>query len=148
MNAKEEIQYLKEQVKLYRFDYLTGLKQRFDFDYDIRKKFRGTTDFYVGYYDIDGLHKRNRTEGFAAGDQLIVQVASDISHQNIPHSTYRISGDEFYTICCDLPTEEVSNATYVSVYAKDFGNVDELLKALDDNMITEKTKRKTRRIDD
>jgi GGDEF domain-containing protein len=148
MTKDEEIEFLKEKVKLYRFDYLTGLKQRFDFDHDLRKKFKMTKKFFLGYYDINGLHKVNREKGFAEGDRLIVQVASDIKHQSIPHSTYRISGDEFYTICCQEPTRDVQNATYVYVSAKDFDTVDKMLKYLDDKMIEEKTRLKTRRIDD
>jgi GGDEF domain-containing protein len=148
MTCEEKIEFLKEQVKQYRFDYLTGLKQRFDFDHELRKKFKLNKEFWVCYYDVNHLHKTNREQGFAEGDRLIVQVACDIKHQNVPHSSYRTSGDEFYTICCQEPTNEVQNATMVCKNAKDFENTDALLKELDHLMIEAKTKLKTRRADD
>ena len=112
MTLDEEIQYLKEQVKLYRFDWLTGLKQRRDFDYDLRAKLKDH-DFFLVYYDVDNLHKCNREKGFAEGDKLIRQVAGDIQHQAVPHTTYRTSGDELYAMCCKIPTTPVDNATSV-----------------------------------
>ena len=143
----EEIESLKEQVKLYRFDFLTGLKQRADFDYDLRKKF-ASYDFHICYYDVNNLHSVNREKGFACGDRLIRQVGGDIQHQRVPHVTYRTSGDEFYAICCQVPTDSVSNATMVMVHSSDFKTVDEMLKELDTLMIAKKIKTKTRRQDD
>jgi GGDEF domain-containing protein len=148
MTCKEKIEFLEEKVKLYRFDFLTGLKGRFDFDHDLRKKFKEDKDFYVCYYDVNGLHKVNREKGFAEGDRLIVQVACDIKHQSLPHTSYRTSGDEFYSICCQDPTHKVENATMVVQNAKSFNNIDKLLKSLDDLMIEAKSKYKTRRVDD
>ena len=58
MTHEEEIEALKEKVKIYRFDFLTGLKQRRDFDHDLRKKFHNH-DFFLCYYDVDNLHKTN-----------------------------------------------------------------------------------------
>lgn len=155
MNTKTEdiselksiIDDLKEKVKLYRFDYLTGLKQRRDFDYDLRNKLKEHS-FYLCYYDVNNLHKVNRQFGFAKGDQLIRQVASDIQHQAIPHTTYRTSGDELYTICCKEPTEDVDNATRVVVYTQQGANADDILKILDGLMIKEKAKLKDRRAED
>jgi len=147
MNQEEEIEYLKEKVKLYRFDFLTGLKQRRDFDHDLRKKFNNH-EFFLCYYDVDNLHKTNREKGFAAGDQLIRQVAGDIQHQSVPHITYRTSGDEIYAICCQEPTIKVTNATNVAADSKMFESVEKMLDFLDDQMIAAKAKKKTRRSDD
>ena len=145
---KDDIECLKQKVKEYRYDYLTGLKGRRDFDYDIRSKFTSCTEFYVCYYDVNGLHRTNREQSFAAGDALIRQVANDIQHQKVAHTTYRTSGDEFYAICCGTPTHEVQNATMVCKNAEDFEDADALLKELDCLMIEAKTKLKTRRMDD
>ena len=147
MTLEEEIQYLKEQVKLYRFDWLTGLKGRRDFDYDLRAKFKNH-DFYLAYYDVDNLHTTNRDRGFAEGDKLIRQVGGDIQHQAVPHTTYRTSGDEFYAMCCKVPTQPVDNATLVYVNSEKYDTVDSLLEELDRLMIEAKTKNKTRRLED
>ena len=147
MTDREEIQYLKEQVKIYRFDWLTGLKQRRDFDHDLRAKFK-EHDFFLCYYDVDNLHKCNREKGFAEGDRLIRQVASDIQHQAVPHITYRTSGDEMYAICCKAPTDEVANATMVMANSVNFQSVADMLDALDKLMIAHKTSKKTRRAED
>ena len=147
MTLEEEIESLREKVKIYRFDYLTGLKQRRDFDHDLRKKF-DEHDFYLVYYDVDNLHKMNREHGFAEGDRLIRQVAADIQHQAIPHTTYRTSGDELYAICCKEPTHNVQNATNVAVDTAHYDTVDEAIKALDQFMIEAKNQKKTRRIND
>jgi GGDEF domain-containing protein len=147
MTRDEEIESLKEQVKLYRFDWLTGLKGRRDFDYDLRKKF-GSYDFFLCYYDVNDLHRCNREKGFAEGDRLIRQVAEDIQHQAIPHTTYRASGDEFYAICCDAPTVKVTNATNVTADSKLFKSADDMLKFLDEKMIDAKKQNKRRRKDD
>jgi len=147
MTKDEEIEFLKEQVKLYRFDWLTGLKGRRDFDYDLRKKF-GRYDFFLCYYDVDNLHRMNRENGFAAGDRLIRQVAGDIQHQNIAHTTYRTSGDELYAICCNSPTTKVANATNVSADSKLFKSPDEMLDFLDEKMIEAKNQNKKRRKED
>jgi len=147
MTKDEEIEFLKEQVKLYRFDWLTGLKGRRDFDYDLREKFKDY-DFFLCYYDVDNLHRCNREKGFAAGDQLIRQIVSDIQHQPIPHTTYRTSGDEMYTICCDRPTASVANATSVIADSRKFKTPDEMLDFLDERMIEAKNKNKKRRKDD
>ena len=148
MDKDEQIEYLKEQVKLYRFDWLTGLKGRRDFDYDLRKKFKTKHEFFLCYYDVDNLHRMNREHGFAEGDCLIRQVAGDIQHQPVPHTTYRTSGDEIYAICCNTPTTKVDNATNVAVESKHYKSVDEMLKALDQHMIEAKNQKKLRRSGD
>ena len=148
MTKDEEIRSLKETVKLYRFDYLTGLKQRRDFDHDLRKKWHAEHDFFLVYYDVNNLHRMNREKGFAEGDRLIRQVASDIQYQSVPHQTYRYSGDEFYAICCQEPTEEVDNATRVLDFSSKYVSVDAIMKALDELMVTSKAVHKTRREED
>jgi len=147
MTHEEEIEALKEKVKIYRFDFLTGLKQRRDFDHDLRKKF-DHHDFFLCYYDVDNLHKVNREKGFAEGDRLIRQVASDIQHQSVPHQTYRTSGDELYAICCKAPTHKVQNATNVAIDTQHYDTVDKAIEALDQFMIEAKNQKKTRRAND
>ena len=146
MTKDEQIEFLREQVKLYRFDYLTGLKQRRDFEHDLRKKLK-VDSFWLCYYDVNNLHKTNREQGFAEGDKLIRQVANDIQYQDIAHLAYRTSGDEFYAICCSEPTHEVENATMVKAFTE-FDTMDDLLDKLDKLMIEAKAKNKTRRATD
>jgi len=147
LTCEEKLEALQEKIKLYRFDFLTGLKQRRDFDHDLREKF-SKKSFWLCYYDVNHLHKVNREKGFATGDQLIRQVANDIQYQDIPHSTYRTSGDEFYTICCEEPTKDVDNATLVYINTKTFDTIEQIMAQLDAMMISEKRRLKNRREDD
>ena len=148
MTHEEQISYLKAKIALYRYDYLTGLKMRRDFDYELRQQFSTGEVFYLVYYDIIGLHNTNRTYGFAAGDRLIRQVAADIQGKGDNQTVYRHSGDEFYAVCLSSPTGNVINASRVWVKSSCFQTVDAMLGALDTLMIKEKSKNFTRRIDD
>ena len=148
MNIEEELEACREAVKMYKYDFLTGLKGRRDFDFDLRHKFSMGIAFYVTYYDVNGLHSVNRNKGFDAGDALIRQVANDIQHQKIAHQTYRTSGDEFYAICCLEPTTDVANATMVMANSGEYQTPDEMLAQLDKLMIESKSKLKKRREDD
>jgi len=131
-----QIEALKEQVKLYRFDYVTGLKQRHDFEHDARTKFEQGS-YYLTMYDIDGLHTVNRIKGYDVGDALIKRIANDI--KILGGRSYRIGGDEFMTINCERPlTAKVRNTTYATIYTGDYDTFDEALKILDEAIIRKK----------
>ena len=97
--CRRQLEFLKQEVKKYKFDFLTRLMQRKDFDDQFNKIFEEylflDTGFTLVLIDIDNLHAINRQEGYDKGDQVIRQV-SDFLKQNFkPYEVYRIGGDEF-----------------------------------------------------
>ena len=50
----------------------------------------------VMYLDMDGLKRRNDTQGHAAGDEALRQVAAVL--RKLPGDAYRVGGDEFLII--------------------------------------------------
>ena len=56
---------------------------------------KGTADFCVGIFDINGLKEINDQYGHEYGDQIIIGAAKAISKAFGTQNTYRIGGDEF-----------------------------------------------------
>ncbi|HST49944.1 bifunctional diguanylate cyclase/phosphodiesterase [Jatrophihabitans sp.] len=60
----------------------------------------------VAYLDLDGFKQVNDGAGHAAGDELLVQVASRLGASVRPGDTVgRLGGDEFAIICTDLTAD-------------------------------------------
>lgn len=98
----ERIQYLRTEVKRYKYDFLTGLKMRMDFDGYLKTLFEmyefEDRDFTLVLIDVDGLHYVNRTEGYVAGDRLIQNISSTLITAFAEcngSEVFRIGGDEF-----------------------------------------------------
>jgi len=77
MTLEQQVIFYKNMVKTYKFDYLTGMKQRLDFEEETISKFERQR-FYLAMVDITGLHTVNREQGYEAGDTLISKVANCI----------------------------------------------------------------------
>ncbi len=110
----ERIQYLKEEVKKYKYDYLTGLRMRKDFDSGMHHLFERfefeDKPFVLIIVDIDGLHALNRELGFAAGDELIRNVSESLKQVFIECKSaeiFRIGGDEFGVLLPDFNIPEL-----------------------------------------
>ena len=130
MSKDEEIAMYRNMVKLYKFDFLTGLKQRRDFMVETKHKMKKQM-FYLMMTDVTGLHEVNRSKGYAAGDALIIQVANDLKGIEHQWETYRIGGDEMMTILFEKPTVEIDNATSAYVFSGDYLTLEEAVKAVD-----------------
>jgi diguanylate cyclase len=103
----ERIQYLRTEVKRYKYDFLTGLKMRMDFDEYLKILFElyefEDRVFTLVIIDVDGLHNINRVEGYVAGDNTIKLVANTIQSTFLECTgndcsgaeVFRIGGDEF-----------------------------------------------------
>ncbi len=151
MSQQNEIDRLREQVKRYRFDYLTGMKMRIDFQHEVKAKFRAAKDsgvpFYLVMYDIDGLHEVNK-DGHARGDALILEVAYDITA--IPHAccSYRVGGDEFMVVHNEEPKDyQVENATGTYVRSDRYGKFCEMSEAVDQKLMGVKAGKSKRSTD-
>ena len=146
MTIEQELIHWKNMVKLYKFDYLTGLKQRRDFEVETIHKMNGQ-EFWIAMYDVTGLHSINRTLGFDAGDALIKQVAHDIGCIDSSWETYRIGGDEFIGIFFDEPVQDIQNATGVWAHSSDFKCFGDMVTTLDRQLSDKKRKLGRRRTD-
>jgi len=98
----ERMKYLREEVIKYKYDFLTGLKQRKDFDVKLNDFYESfefeSKSFIFIMLEADGLHNVNRNIGYEAGDDLLVSIAKQIEEifdECINSHIFRISGDEF-----------------------------------------------------
>jgi len=88
-------------------DGLTGLANRSllldRLEHALVSKVRSERGVGVAYLDLDGFKQVNDGAGHAAGDELLVQVASRLRNSVRPGDTVgRLGGDEFAIICTDL----------------------------------------------
>lgn len=144
---KNIIASLENKIRLYRFDYLTGLKQRHDFEVETAKKMKHE-DFFLCMYDVTGLHKINRERGYSCGDALVKSVANQIQHTENLVEVYRIGGDEFMAIYTTRPNpDEILDATGAYVYSLDFNCFYDMVDAVDKLVVNKKTKLCRRRAD-
>jgi len=114
---KEEITYLKRMVDKYRYDNLTGLKLRTDFEDDFFKRFQDREKFCLILIDLDKLKDINTNLGYIEGDKAIRSVGHYLS-DNIKGECYRIGGDEFAVIsynCIKGCLDKLNNISYVKV---------------------------------
>jgi len=150
IQLKKENESLKEQVRKYKYDFLTGLKQRHDFEYEVRHFFKIFPDgFWLYFIDVNNLHAINRDQGYDKGDEVIRQVANDLEHLFPNSICYRTGGDEFYMICFDQITDKIKidNAMVVGMHTSIFDSIEDVLDELDKKMIEKKKKLKRRKTD-
>lgn len=151
----ERIQYLKDEVKKYKYDYLTGLKMRKDFDVYFRTLYEmyefENRDFLLVLVDVDGLHDINRNEGYENGDKLIKKVGKQLVEAfNVCSGAevFRIGGDEFAVLVKGFNQERLNDVliqltdvtygyTHVSI-DKDFGSPANVFKITDGQIIEKK----------
>jgi len=144
MTCEEELEIYKNMVRLYKYDHLTGMKMRRDFEVETRAKMQNQT-FYLVMYDATGLHKVNREQGYEAGDTLIRQIAMDIQAIDGLWEVYRIGGDEFMALFFDnAGSTEVANATSAMVYSADYTSFNKMVETVD-KLVTEKKAKLNRR---
>jgi len=137
---EQEILTLRSLVNKYRYDYLTGLKQRLDFEDDFSELFFRKESFSLLVIDLNNLHTINLKFGYIEGDRFIKTTAYQISSK-IKGRLYRIGGDEFALLVTDSiddnELDKIPNCTwaYKEVdYLKHlstshiFSDVDKILK--------------------
>jgi len=98
-----EIETLKNERDKYKFDHLTDMMGRIDFEEQYQIFFndfiKGETDFVLGLIDINNLHRINRVGGYEAGYSLIKLVSDELKVVYSDSLLYRIGGDEFAILC-------------------------------------------------
>ena len=110
--CEEQLVHAKEIVARYRYDELTTLKRRFDFNDDFKKmvhsRIHDGIDFTFALIDINNLKTTNDKYGYLAGDELIKDVAKNLKDTFQGQATvYRIGGDEFAILCDTLNRKEI-----------------------------------------
>ncbi|MBQ9305590.1 GGDEF domain-containing protein [Butyrivibrio sp.] len=86
---------LKGMERRANMDALTGLQNRNRYEYFCQHLQQGTDGMACIYFDVNGLHELNNTQGHVAGDNMLKTIASIISAEFGENNTYRIGGDEF-----------------------------------------------------
>ena len=98
-----EIDTLKNERDKYKYDHLTYMMGRIDFEEQYQIFFndfiKEEKDFVLGLIDINNLHTINRVGGYEAGDNLIKIVADELKEVYSDSLLYRIGGDEFAILC-------------------------------------------------
>src|SRR5665213_1862763 len=109
--AREEAQSTSERFRHSALhDPLTGLPNRLllqqRLEHAAQRAQRSHSLAAVLFADLDGFKAVNDTHGHAAGDELLIAVASRLSHLVRPGDTLcRYAGDEFVFLCEDLTGE-------------------------------------------
>jgi diguanylate cyclase (GGDEF)-like protein len=91
-------------------DSLTGLPNRLAFERRLAKEWRRSDryDRPLGFLliDLDNFKEVNDTQGHAAGDAVLREVAAAISGRiRVSDMAARLGGDEFVVICPETPLE-------------------------------------------
>lgn len=153
----ERIAYLENLVKKYKFDHLTGLMMKADFEDKFNRVFEeyqfADLEFNFAIVDIDGLHNVNRIQGYYVGDRFIKDVADQLRQNFEFNQIYRISGDEFVVLArctaMDFKTfktklDTVENVTYVATSSTGYTNPKHMFKSIDTKLTHKKSKQKTK----
>ena len=91
----------QESMRHYKYDELTGLKMRHDFNREFKDMFDSGKPFHFIFADVNGLKRVNTDGGHEAGDNLIKECVAQLIECNPTGNSdliYRYSGDEFCII--------------------------------------------------
>ena len=90
-------------------DSLTGLPNRLAFERRLTKEWRRSERYNrplgMLLIDLDDFKYVNDTQGHAAGDAVLREVAAAISGARVSDMAARLGGDEFVVICPETPLE-------------------------------------------
>lgn len=155
----ERVAYLENLVKQYKFDMLTGLMMKRDFQDAFNRLFEeyqfADSEFAMCLLDINGLHNINRIKGYAAGDALIKDVAVQLRREFAIHQVFRISGDEFAVLLrksvSDLKSfkdkiAHVNNIEYVIESCNGYTSPKHMFKMMDKKLSVIKSKKTQERM--
>ncbi len=99
MMLEARVKALEEEVIKYKYDHLTGLPVRIDFE-PLFENFMHDCNifqkpFVLAIVDINNLHNINEDDGYLVGDSVIISVSKALSHILHDSNIFRIGGDEF-----------------------------------------------------
>lgn len=101
---KEKLRYSSEH------DGLTGLYNKAKYLEMMDSEYQNMDSIGIFNFDVNNLKVINDTQGHEAGDKLLIKAANSIRKviNNRAHG-YRMGGDEFLMIACNVTKEEVDN---------------------------------------
>ncbi len=109
----EKLKSAIEIIAIYKYDKLTELKGRFDFDYEFQLLFdswkKNNTNFTLSIIDLNGLKIVNDLYGHLKGDELIIKISKLLKEVFDENNLYRIGGDEFALLCTSSHKETCSS---------------------------------------
>ena len=163
-NLKSQVEKLKKEVQKYKYDSLTGLCRRGDFQTRLEEMWYEYNEFghrfIAAMIDIDGLHNLNRTAGgLEAGDELIKSVVNQIKENFEDSNIFRWGGDEFVILKRGNYHNEfkkrlnlINNSTVASVQIDSsvVNNIlceQDIINFIDESIIKQKSKNKRREHD-
>lgn len=114
---RERIRYQIEH------DSLTGLLNRTQFRLAVRNAVLAGEPFAVALCDIDAFREINHSAGYVIGDELLVEVASELAGRQGDDVVARVSGDDFGIVIRGAVSEADVNARlerYVERFAEPF----------------------------
>jgi GGDEF domain-containing protein len=136
---------LEKEIVKYKYDHLTGMKLRTDFEDELFDIFEGKNSFYMILIDVNDLHNINRDRGYYQGDMIIKKV-SRIIKKFFGSMCWRIGGDEFIIIEENLNFKhrqfmrEIIKYCSVSIVKKDaVKSGEQMVRLADEIMIKQKT---------
>ena len=129
----------RKLAKLANHDSLTGLRNRFSLEDDIRNLVKNSQkrdlDFAVLLFDIDWFKEVNDTYGHDAGDKVLVDVAFLLKNSfREEDKIYRTGGEEFVVLLNRVSLEE---AMKVAEICRE--NISDHKFVLDDDVVITKT---------
>lgn len=124
----EQNKQLQREKEIYRIAYtdaLTGLYNRASFIEKINQLERASeiySSICCMVLDINDFKKVNDTSGHYVGDTTLIRFASTLQQVFEDHAScvFRMGGDEFYIILCDVSRDEVEERC--TLLAKDWEN--------------------------
>ncbi len=91
-------------------DHLTGLYNKGKYMERIEKKYPNKKSIAIYNFDVNNLKTMNDTYGHEAGDKLIIKAADSIRRvTGTGIHGYRMGGDEFLMVACDVSKAEADN---------------------------------------
>lgn len=110
IGVKLRNEYAQFQLaELGRVDLLTGVKSRNSYEQELAGyPERCKASLSCVFADLNGLHELNETVGHADGDEALKGVSAALKGAFGEDDVYRIGGDEFVVLACDLDERELA----------------------------------------
>jgi diguanylate cyclase (GGDEF)-like protein len=124
----QQVQFEQIQFQI-EHDALTGLENRIQFRKAVREEIRAGRPFTAAFIDLDGFRFVNERDGHEMGDEVLVEVATELAVVVPGNRVARMSGDEFGVLIPGAGSvEEASRALkpYVDLFLKPFQTGDRL----------------------
>ncbi len=106
--------FLMERLRtMSSIDLLTGIMNRNIMNNRVDRVIAGKdvleTPYAIIFTDLNGLKRLNDTEGHQTGDEALKEAAHILSDVFYDGEVYRVGGDEFMVIACNMDPDTVNN---------------------------------------